>query len=214
MTQPLLSILIPSTPDRKNQTSELLECLLKQEYLSKIGIFDVGNITAWRYYGLLSNIEILIMVDSKENSVGFKRQKLLEYSKGEWVSGIDSDDLVAETYIHDILEALKHNPDHVGFVEDCDIDGVKSRSIFSIKHKSWDEKEEGYDQVRCANPKSVIRRTRALQVGFTDCRFGEDRIFSEAVTPLLESEVFIEKPLYKYIHRSSNPTERYGLDKT
>lgn len=205
--------MIPTTPDRKNQTSELLECLLKQEYLRKIDMFDAGDITAWRYYDLLTNIEILVMVDDKQNSVGVKRQKLLEHAKGEWVAGIDSDDLVADTYIEDILNALKENPDHVGFLEDCDIDGEKSLSIFSIKHHFWGENSEGYDHIRCANPKSVIRRSIALQVGYQDCRFGEDRIFSEAVTPLLKTEVFIDKPLYHYIHNSSPSHERYGFDK-
>jgi hypothetical protein len=127
---------------------------------------------------------------------------------------IDRDDFPHPDYIHDIWNTLyihKNDIDHVGFLEDCTIDGEKSLSIFSIRHQQWGENIDGYDHVRCANPKSVIRRKKALQVGYEDLRFGEDRIFSEAVTPLLESEIFIDKPLYRYIHISSDHNIRYGI---
>lgn len=195
MNLPLLTIMIPTTVDRREQFTKLANELQSQRQ------------------GISELVEIIWREDSKEISVGKKRQLLLEDANGEWVVGFDSDDWPAQTYVQDIVEALSSNPsiDHVGFIEDCDIDGVKSRSIFSIKHKSWDEQEEGYDQVRCANPKSVIRKSKALQVGYQDLRWGEDRIFAESVTPLLESEVFIEKPLYYYRHISSDSNERYGI---
>lgn len=197
MSEYLLTIMIPTTIDRREQFVKLANELQKQRQ------------------GVSELVEIIWIEDDKEISVGLKRQLLLEDAKGEFVVGFDSDDFPAPTYVNDIVKALLQNPtvDHVGFIEDCDIDGQKSKSIFSIKHKSWDEQEAGYDQVRCANPKSVIRKTKALRVGYKDMRWGEDRIFSEAVTPLLNSEIFIEKPLYYYIHRSTNPEERYGLNR-
>lgn len=196
---PLLTIMIPTTIDRRKQFVKLIKELQRQRM-------------GFRTEGL---VEIIWREDNKEVSVGFKRQQLLDDAKGDFVVGFDSDDFPAQTYIEDILNALIENPniDHVGFLEDCTIDGEKSLSIFSIRHKQWGENIDGYDHVRCANPKSVIRRTKALQVGYEDLRFGEDRIFSEAVTPLLESEIFIDKPLYKYIHISSNHETRYGFDK-
>lgn len=197
MTQPLLTVMIPTTIDRREMFVKLT------------------NELQYQRQGFSELVDIIWREDNKEISVGLKRQQLLEDAKGEWVVGFDSDDWPAPTYLIDIMTALTENPsvDHVGFIEDCDIDGQKSKSIFSIKHKSWDEQEQGYDQVRCANPKSVIRRTKALQVGYKDLRFGEDRIFSEAVTPLLESEVFINKPLYFYRHNSKENTDRYGFNK-
>lgn len=193
----LLTIMIPTTTDRRPMFTKLIMELWRQVFENSL-----------HHY-----VNIIWEEDAKEISVGLKRQRLLDRAEGVFVAGFDSDDFPNASYMKDIVTTLINNPniDHVGFIEDCDIDGVKSRSIFSIKHKSWDEHEEGYDQVRCANPKSVIRRTKALQVGYKDLRFGEDRIFSEAVTPLLESEVFIDKPLYYYIHRSSDHNIRYGI---
>jgi len=191
--------MIPTTVDRKPLFEKLILELWRQ-------VFE---------YGMIHEVDIIFEEDNKEMSVGKKRQKLLERANGIFVVGFDSDDWPAETYILDIILALRENPftDHVGFIESCDIDGQKSTSIFSIKHKSWDDYEIGYDQVRCANPKSVIRRTKAIQVGYEDLRFGEDRIFSEKVTPILEAEIFIEKPLYYYRHNSKETNDRYGFNR-
>lgn len=199
MTQPILTIMIPTTIDRDEMYEKLVAELVNQMAELRLE--------------LNKDIEIVSIRDNKEISVGLKRQRLLEMAKGIWVVGFDSDDFPHPDYIHDIWNVLytKPNIDHVGFLEDCTIDGEKSLSIFSIRHKQWAENMDGYDHVRCANPKSVIRRTKALQVGYQDLRFGEDRIFSEAVTPLLDSEIFIDKPLYNYIHVSTSFNERYGV---
>ena len=193
----LLTIMLPTTIDRREQFAKLLEEIKRQ-------------IVANKYEDI---VEVVINEDNKEISIGKKRQELLEASSGKWVVGIDSDDWISEDYLHDIVMALKNNTqiDHVGFLEDCDINGEKSLSIFSIRHKHWAENFDGYDHIRCANPKSVILREKALMVGFEDSRFGEDRIFSEAVTSLLTSEIFIEKSLYLYRHISTEHNERYGI---
>jgi len=198
MTTPLLTIMLPTTIDRRLCFYHLLENILHQ-------VNEECHNTG--------EVEILIDEDNKQKSIGKKRQDLLEKATGTWVVGIDSDDQIATDYIESIINELRRNPniDHVGFYENCVIDGAKSKSIFSIRHQSWDENKEGFDHIRCANPKSVIRRTKALQVGFEDSRFGEDRIFSEKVTPLLETEVFIKKDLYYYIYNSTEHNYRYGI---
>ena len=198
MIQPLLSIILPTTIDRRLCFYRLLENILHQ-------VNDHCHNTG--------EVEILIDEDDKQKSIGKKRQDLLEKATGTWVVGIDSDDQIATDYIESIINELRRNPniDHVGFYENCNIDGAKSKSIFSIRHQKWDENAEGFDHIRCANPKSVIRRTKALQAGFEDSRFGEDRIFSEKVTPLLTSEIFIEKDLYYYIYNSTEHNYRYGI---
>lgn len=197
MTSPLLTIMLPTTIDRRETFYPLLEEIKRQ--IAKNKFEDI--------------VEVIIDEDNKEKSVGKKRQDLLERARGKYVVGIDSDDWISEDYLDCIITSLKENPsiDHVGFLEDCDIDGEKSISIFSINNKVWAENQDGYDHIRCANPKSVILREKALQVGYEDSRYGEDRVFSEAVTSLLTSEVFIHKPLYLYRYKSTPHNERYGI---
>lgn len=193
---PLLSIMLPTTIDRRKTFYQLLELITKQ-----INKLDASEL-----------VEILIDEDNKEKSIGKKRQDLLERATGKYVVGIDSDDSVSIDYLESILDVLKNEDvDHVGFLEGCKINGESSTSIFSIRHKLWAENEDGYDHIRCANPKSVIKREKALLVGYEDMRYGEDRVFSEAVTPLLQSETFINKFLYNYNHTSTDHNIRYGI---
>jgi hypothetical protein len=197
---PLLTIMIPTTVDRRELFNALIVELNRQ-----VRAFCED----WE-------VEIISNEDNKEISVGKKRQILLEQAKGLFVVGFDSDDFPAPDYISEIVGALRacnDDIDHIGFLENCNIDGAISTSIFSIKYHKWAENAAGYDHIRCANPKSVIRREKALQVGFKDMRWGEDTVFSETVTPLLKGEIFIDKPLYNYIHKSSPYIERYGYDK-
>ena len=121
----LLTIMLPTTIDRREQFAKLLEEIRRQILENKYE--DI--------------VEVIVNEDNKEISIGKKRQELLEASNGKWVVGIDSDDWISEDYLHDIVMALKNNPqiDHVGFLEDCDINGEKSLSIFSIRHKHWAE---------------------------------------------------------------------------
>ena len=198
--QPLLTIMIPTTVDRREQFNALFTELS-------------GQVKDFCREG---EVEIIYEEDNKEISVGKKRQILLERAQGVFVVGFDSDDFPHQDYVMEIVSSLRicnEDIDHIGFIENCNIDGMGSTSLFSIKHHKWAENVNGYDHIRCANPKSVIRRTKALQVGFEDMRWGEDTVFSEAVTPLLKGEIFIDKPLYNYIHKSSPYIERYGYDK-
>lgn len=163
---------------------------------------------------LWNEVEIIWHEDNKEISVGRKRQLLLQRARGIFVVGFDSDDWPAPDYLIQIVSAINCNPnvDHVGFWELCTFNGERPRlSLFSIRYHKWGENVDGYHYVRCANPKSVIRREKALQVGFEDSRFGEDIKFSEAVTPLLVNEVFIDKILYNYRYVDSEFNERYGI---
>ena len=199
-TTPLLTIMLPTTIDRRELFLKLLTKL--------------GNQTRWWDS---NTIEVIWDEDNKQKSIGRKRQELLVRARGTFVVGIDSDDDIADCYVNDIIVALLENPDtdHVGFYEHCTFDGINpKRSIFSIKYKSWGENIDGHDHIRCANPKSVIRREKALQVGYCDCRYGEDIKFSEAVTPLLKSEVFIEKELYLYRYTTQEHDFKYGIKNT
>jgi len=90
----ILSILIPSTTDRKIMTDKLYHYLQAQVL----------------YSNLDEKVEIIVDMDNKEVSIGAKRQRMIEAAKGEYVVQIDSDDWVSSDYIKTILKALEENP--------------------------------------------------------------------------------------------------------
>lgn len=213
-----LSILIPSTPDRRKDLSKLLECISEQEYTRKMDIFDVGELNCTRYYGLICPIEILVFEDAKIITIGEKRELLYKYAKGSHSIQIDSDDLLSDNAIELILEAVKSNPevDVISFEEYISIDDKEYKSNHSNEYADWEGDgsslfSDGFHFHRTPFFKSVIKTEIAKSVPIPHIRFGEDHQWAQALKPHLKTEIHIPEQLYRYIHRSSDHNERYGI---
>lgn len=215
MTKVELSILIPSTPDRKNDLSKLLECILSQEYMRKLDVFDVEGMACWRYWDLLCPIEVLVFEDAKVMTIGEKREWLYKYAKGTHSIQVDSDDLLAPNAIQLILEAIRSNPEIscITFRERCMINGVYKSSNHSICYPQWMDNSDGFDYVRCPFYKDVIRTDIAKSVPIPHIRYNEDEQQSMALKPFLVDEIHIEQELYYYNYEpKESHEERYGLN--
>lgn len=218
--KPLLSILIPSTPDRFKDLSNLLDCISEQQYARKIDMFDVGQLSCSRYYDLLCPVEVLVFEDAKIMTIGEKRELLYKHAKGTYSIQIDSDDLLAPNAIKLILEAIEENPevDCITFDEYCLINGVEYKSRHSLLYDDWEGDgnrlfPEGVHFRRTPFMKSVIKTEIAKSVPIPHIRFGEDHQWAQALKPHLGTEFHIPEQLYRYLHVSTNPTERYGFNK-
>jgi len=178
---PTLSILICSLDRRKHLLDRLVECLRPQ---------------------LSEAIEVLVETDDGLMTIGEKRNLLVSRSSGRWVCFVDDDDLVSDDYCPSILKALESEPDCVGFIGRITVDGnerVWKHFHHSIRNTSWFEKNGHF--FRCPNHLNPIRRELVVQVPFPHRSFGEDHDFSLRIYPLLKSEVFIDKVLYRYLFR-------------
>lgn len=220
MTPIELSILIPSTPDRKEDLQKLLECIDKQEYVRKVDMYDVDGLKCERYWDILCPIEVLVFEDAKIMTIGEKRELLYKHAKGTHSIQVDSDDLLAPNAIQLILEAIRSNPDVdvISFEEFIDIDGKIMKSNHHGKYIIWEGDgnslfDDGYHFHRTPFFKSVIRTALAKSVSIPHVRFGEDHRFADNLLPRIKTETHINQELYKYIHRSSNHETRYGFDK-
>lgn len=200
MTNPLLSILIPTVVGREKEFDLLVSCLGKQ------------------YSG--GDVEISYIKDNKEITIGEKREGLYRYAEGLFSWQIDDDDDIAPNSIQLILEAIKSNPevDCITFQEYVNIDGKEYKSNHSNEYADWEGDgnslfTDGFHFHRTPFFKSVIKTEIAKSVPIPHIRFGEDHQWAQALKPHLKTEIHISEPLYRYIHISSNPTERYGLDR-
>ena len=214
--QPLLTILIPSTPGRRKDLSKLLECISEQEYARKVVVFDIGELNCSRYYDLLCPIEILVFEDAKVMTIGEKRELLYKHANGLFSWQIDSDDSIAPDAIQTILAVIKDNPNIpcITFRENCMMNGEYKSSNHSIKYEKWADNFDGYAYVRCPFYKDVIRTDIAKSVRFEYIRYNEDEKFSMAIKPLLTDEAHIDREIYFYIYEPKEThEERYGLSK-
>lgn len=184
----ILSILIATVEERAEQFKELRNFFLKFE-----------------------GIDVVSLCDNKEMSIGKKRQQLLEMSGGEYIVFFDDDDWPNPSYVHDILTALEEKPDCVGFKIQMTTNGTKHETcIHSLSNKVWDKVDGVY--LRNVTHFNPVKRSIALNVGFPDLRYAEDRSYSDGVSALCKTEVFIDKYLFNY--RYSNKTEhsiKYGI---
>lgn len=199
MSQPLLSILIPTTPERQVEFDRLLDRLeiLSAGYSVKIISDDTG----------------------KQMTIGEKRERLYKAANGLYSWQIDSDDDIADNAIELIMAAIKNNPgvDVISFEEYCNMDGKEYKSNHSNDYLDWEgdgsfEFPDGFHFHRTIFYKDVIKTELAKSVPFVYCRFGEDHLFAKDLKPHIKSEFHIAEQLYRYIHVSSDFNERYGLN--
>ncbi len=216
MNQPLLSILIPTTLDRDEQTKFLLRRIIGEDYDCDLYTYPTWKLTCGRYVSKLIPIEVLVYLDDKEMTIGEKRELLYKGAKGAWSWQIDSDDDISDDAIELILEAIKQEPDCITFEEYVSIDGREYKSNHSLSYPGWVGNGEyllsdGFHFWRTPFFKSVIKTDIARSVPVPRIRWGEDNMWSDELQKHLKTEVHISKQLYLYKHISSPFNERYGI---
>ena len=216
MIQPiLLSILIPTVVGRENELSKLLGLLSKYAPLDVKSNLKKNNFdyTGTKYD--LEDVEIIVVKDNKQNTIGAKREYMYSLANGLYSQMTDDDDELAPNAIELILNAIKSNPEIpcITFREKCMMNGVYKSSNHSIRYYQWMDNQDGFDYVRSPFYKDVIRTDIAKSVPFPKIRYNEDEQWSKALYPLLTDEIHIDKELYHYIYNETNHNERYGLDR-
>ncbi|GAI06258.1 unnamed protein product [marine sediment metagenome] len=152
--------------------------------------------------------EVIQFIDNGEISIGVKRQRMLEKATGDYIVFIDDDDLVSHNYVSLILGGLKDSPDCIGIhLLHYQDSWLLGKTYHSIKFSHWWEepdKKRGEGMLFYRNPNHLnpVRRDIALKVGFPDLTLGEDRHYSMGILPFLNTEVYIEEPIYFYHERA------------
>jgi hypothetical protein len=202
MIQPLLSIQIPFTEDRKAHTD-----LLLREFKKQIAEYRLENLIVFDLDGR-----------GKEITIGDKRNDLYNISKGLYTVQWDSDDWICENGLQLICDACKIGADCVTYEELVLIDSVPYSSNFSLDYGGWEGDghkvfPDGFNYHRTPFFKTPIKTEICKQVGVNSSRFGEDNDFADRIKPLLKIQVHINKAVYQYIHNKTPYLERYGFDK-
>lgn len=199
MSSPLLSILIPTVFGREEYFDKLMKKLWSLNY---------------------PEVQVYTIKDNKEITIGEKREQLYQSAEGLYSWQIDDDDDIADDAIERILGVIKtaNNVDCITFQESVNIDGRMYSSNFRLDYADWRGDgskllEDGFHYQRTPFFKCVIKTEIAKSVPIPHIRFGEDHQWAQALKPHLKTEVHIPRNVYFYQHISSNPTERYGLDK-
>jgi hypothetical protein len=180
----VLSILICTFPGRR----EMLERFL-------VYLYEQIKQVQWK-------AEVIID-DKPANSLGEKRQRLLERARGTWLCFVDDDDWIAPDYVERVVTALESDPeaDCGSFVGTMLSNGEKpQRFEHSLKYTTWKTLESGL-LVRSPNHLNAVRTSIAREVGFSNLTYTEDHDYSKRVLPFLKKEVSTgDAPLYYYFY--------------
>ena len=172
-------------------------------------------------YGEL--IEIIWVCDNGEMSIGNKRNKLNNLSKGKYVVQWDDDDWIMDGGIDLIMEGIKTDADVISFNQWCNIEQWGKLKHFhkycSIKYAPPNNKIDYENAIMNFTPdqKNVIKTNIAKQVKFYDLNHAEDSYYMRDILPLLKTEHNIDKFIYLYLNRGNEtmePLERYKIKKS
>lgn len=203
--QPLLSIQIPYTEDRREEMNRLYKEFERQAELYKLNSGE---------------IEIYVDGRGREISIGQKRSDMYQKANGLYVVQWDSDDWISEDGLKKIVDAIfdYQGVDCITYEEYVHINGITQSANHSIKYDDWagtgrEILYDGFAYHRTPYMKDVIKTSIAKSVPVPDCRFGEDHEWSKLIRPLLETEHHIPEEIYHYIYISNQTfEERYGHD--
>lgn len=177
-----LSILILTLPTRIDSYSNLIRTLNQQV---------IEN-------NLLDKVQILSLCDTKEISVGEKRNILLNKSIGRYVCFIDDDDLIATDYLIKIISAISSNSDVITFCGDYVENGQTTPfSISTIHRGNYNHPNLFY---RLPNHLCPVKREIAVSCLFTDKNYGEDSDYAERINQHIKNEFHIQDKLYFYMY--------------
>lgn len=149
-----------------------------------------------------AHVEILVHTDSKEISIGRKRNHLLARAKGEYLCFFDDDDKPSKSYINNIIKALQTKPDC------CSLRGIitwngERPEVFehSLRYTEWETKDGPIKYLRPPNHLNTIKSSIAKKFEFEDISHGEDKIWSIKMrdSGLLQTETYIDAILYHYL---------------
>ena len=176
----LLSILIPTITCRKESFQRLYRKLNEQ-------------ITGQHLEG---EVDVLFFLDDRENSIGFKRNQLIERAQGNFVVFVDDDDDVSSDYVWLICQAIRENPgiDCVGIKGQIFFSGKNPRFfVHSLQYRKYFTREEVY--YRPPYHLNPIRREIAQRYCFEDISYSEDIDWAMRICwdRALKREVFVDE---------------------
>ena len=187
----LFSVLIPSIEERKNTFLKRLLLLLEPQIEDK-------------------QVEICIISDNGEMSIGSKRNMLIDISKGLYFAFIDDDDLISSNYIENILEQISYSPDSIVFDAWVTLNGKNGKVCkYGIEYHYNNSNDAYY---RLPNHLMVHKKSNVENILFLNVNYGEDDEWAARVKNSILKQVRINKVLYYYQY--STFTSRSGNNKS
>lgn len=154
-----------------------------------------------------AEIKILTSEYHKKETLGEKRNRLLDMASGDYICFIDDDDMVPEYYIDSLLtEIHEHNPDAIGWWQSRYKDGtfigysVHSIACCGYSREYDNDTKCGTVFYRPPNHLNAVKSELAKNTAFQRIDKWEDIDYTMRLLPKLKTERFIPKFMYTYYY--------------
>lgn len=166
----------------------------------------------YRFFHLLKNElaaqilpyagQVEILDDDHEyDTIGVKRNRLLERATGVYLCFFDADDTPSFDYIQWLMKAIKTDCDCASLLGMYSVNGVQD-GVFehSLKYKEWRTTANEVKYERYPNHLNLIRSSIAKQFIFPSKSHGEDHDWSTQIhmAGVLKKEYTIPEIIYYY----------------
>lgn len=186
----ILSILIPTTPDRKKMFTRLFNELHRQlEYMNT-------------FHPSLGEIEIIVD-DTKKFlqgglSIGKKRESLVKRASGKYLCFVDSDDFISPNYMETLVRLCHEDNDVICFNNISKLDNFWMVVNMSL-HNDNEQAEPGIIKRK---PWHIcpVRSEFAKLYDFPDSNYGEDWTWMEQVLSHCKTQSVSSAILHQYNH--------------
>lgn len=183
--KPKLSILIPSTNDRRT-FNERIYYILKWQ----IELFSLED-------------DVELLFNFEDGTIGAKRNELVRKAKGEAMAFVDSDDLVCDGYLKHGMDFVNSGMDAASLIGLYFHNGIYDRPfVHSNQYTHWYTEPHRY--VRTVNHLNFIKTDIARKISYPEKNFGEDGCYSDDLkaSGLIKTEFEIKQALYIYFATS------------
>jgi hypothetical protein len=147
-------------------------------------------------------IEVQLSFDNREKKIGTKRQELLKSAKGKYISFIDDDDLVTDSYFEDALATIQ------GEYHVCRLRGQMNQYTFTHSIENTLDKPmcEGDVFLRPPNHLNIMLSDVGKLFSFKDAIRGEDLDWTIrlAKSQFLQKEYISDPSRIHYIYNLGN----------
>lgn len=182
----MLSILIPSIPERLTQLQTLIAL-----YETYIEMYFLGGI-----------VEIVSIVDNKTRSIGEKRKDLIRIARGKYFVISDDDDELMQAYFKNILVAISQDKDVVTYLQSAWINN--DYSLVKFTHNGTnDEFQKDSVTNRKAWHCCTWKRDVVIAIDWDPINWGEDSSWADRANAAAKTSWHINEVMHTYRHDSN-----------
>jgi glycosyltransferase involved in cell wall biosynthesis len=155
---------------------------------------------------MMDGVEIILDEREPPVTTGQKRNELIQKATGKYIVFVDSDDLILDGYIREILHAATSDTDCITFKGYMTTNGSHRQNFILRLGEKYESRNGIY--YRWPNHITPIKRSIAERVKFPHITTGEDYHWSKSIADydFVKSEVHIPKDLYWYDCRPAKHT--------